>query len=311
MKYLPLLLLFFGCNQITPNYDLYFQNQVVGSCILKQQLNCTLHLNTKKIQLTFDPILLHPFHPHTKINDNNKKYEAKQLLCSPKKNGFYCMPFRVEKSIKYQKIKPLNIQKLREIPFPNFPNDQKEISLNIKTDFPIPSDLRQRCNHQNNHYICHIKSGYQLLKQSNAVAKPTSTQKLNKIIEKSRLKHAKTAILSTIELLHQLLSYNNTVALEDIDQILTQKKGDCTEFALLGATILNNINIPARRVYGLRHNGAVFQFHAWVEYYENGYWRGFDPVFRTLTLSISYLLLNRDPESPFIYPDIQSIKMIR
>jgi hypothetical protein len=65
-------------------------------------------------------------------------------------------------------------------------------------------------------------------------------------------------------------------------EVAASKAGDCTEFAVLTASMCRAIGIPARIVFGLVYVKAfagkenVFGGHAWVEAYVGGKWVGLD-----------------------------------
>ena len=62
---------------------------------------------------------------------------------------------------------------------------------------------------------------------------------------------------------------------------LTEKKGDCTEFATLFAALCRRTGIPARAMggYMISQNTALdpAAFHNWAEFYLNGAWHLADP----------------------------------
>ncbi|MFO7716588.1 transglutaminase-like domain-containing protein [Desulfosarcina sp.] len=58
---------------------------------------------------------------------------------------------------------------------------------------------------------------------------------------------------------------------------LSNRQGDCTEFADLFVALARAVDIPARRVSGyLAHENSVLRpadYHDWAEFFENGVWR--------------------------------------
>jgi hypothetical protein len=64
-----------------------------------------------------------------------------------------------------------------------------------------------------------------------------------------------------------------------LEEVLSNREGDCTEHALLLAALLRKSGIPSRLAYGLILTEAGFIGHAWVEQYSGGSWRWLDPSF--------------------------------
>ncbi len=67
--------------------------------------------------------------------------------------------------------------------------------------------------------------------------------------------------------------------------VLKNKRGDCSEHAVLLTALLRKYQIPARTIHGVKllfnekkHEWSAFG-HAWVEYLEDGVWKGLDPSF--------------------------------
>lgn len=59
--------------------------------------------------------------------------------------------------------------------------------------------------------------------------------------------------------------------LPDIEQVYTQRKGICYDYAALLAAMLRSIGIPAKLAKGYMRNRAG-DYHAWVEAYIDGEW---------------------------------------
>ncbi len=92
--------------------------------------------------------------------------------------------------------------------------------------------------------------------------------------------------IKTVENIFNWVSENVTYSGYDrVDRgalfAFTEKKGDCTEYALLFAALCRADEIPARSVLGyisidnniLKPSG----FHNWVEFYNGGVWQIADP----------------------------------
>lgn len=75
-------------------------------------------------------------------------------------------------------------------------------------------------------------------------------------------------------------------------QVLDQGKGDCSEHALLMATLARAIGLPSRLVAGLAAIGDKLFYHAWVEVYV-GEWVEMDPTWNEPGVDAGHLLLAR------------------
>ena len=64
-----------------------------------------------------------------------------------------------------------------------------------------------------------------------------------------------------------------------LEEVLSNREGDCTEHALLLVALLRKTGIPSRIAYGLIMTEAGFIGHAWVELYGEGRWHWLDPSF--------------------------------
>jgi hypothetical protein len=64
-----------------------------------------------------------------------------------------------------------------------------------------------------------------------------------------------------------------------LEEVLSNREGDCTEHALLLVALLRKSGIPSRLAYGLILTEAGFIGHAWVEAYGAGRWNWLDPSF--------------------------------
>jgi transglutaminase-like putative cysteine protease len=75
-------------------------------------------------------------------------------------------------------------------------------------------------------------------------------------------------------------------------QVLDQGKGDCSEHALLMATLARAVGLPSRLVAGLAVIGDKLFYHAWVEVYV-GEWVEMDPTWGEAGVDAGHLLLAR------------------
>lgn len=71
--------------------------------------------------------------------------------------------------------------------------------------------------------------------------------------------------------------------------VLKNKRGDCSEHATLLTALLRKYQIPAKTIHGVmltfnnqKHEWTAFG-HAWVEYRQDGEWKGLDPSFNQPT----------------------------
>lgn len=98
--------------------------------------------------------------------------------------------------------------------------------------------------------------------------------------------HQKAAFIS--ELMFKTITYEqgvtgiNTTA----EEALTLKKGVCQDYAHIMVSLCRLNKIPARYVAGFIE-GEGFS-HAWMEYYTDGEWHGFDPTHNT-KIAINYI----------------------
>lgn len=75
-------------------------------------------------------------------------------------------------------------------------------------------------------------------------------------------------------------------------QVLAQNKGDCSEHALLMATLARAVGLPSRLVAGLAVLDDHLYYHAWVEVYV-GEWVEMDPTWGEARVDAGHLLLAR------------------
>ncbi len=78
------------------------------------------------------------------------------------------------------------------------------------------------------------------------------------------------------------------VSIPDPGDVLRSGKGDCNEHAVLLASMLRALGIPARVAVGLVYSEGRFFYHAWVEAYV-GQWLSSDPVFGQVPADVSHI----------------------
>jgi hypothetical protein len=76
--------------------------------------------------------------------------------------------------------------------------------------------------------------------------------------------------------------------------VITRKRGDCTEHALLLTTLARAAGIPARDITGLVYMGdevKAFGLHAWSEVVLDGAWIPVDPTFDEMEINATHIKL--------------------
>jgi len=73
-------------------------------------------------------------------------------------------------------------------------------------------------------------------------------------------------------------------------EVLEQKRGDCSEHALLLATLARAVGIPSRLIAGLSALGDKYFYHAWVEVWV-GEWVEMDPTWNQTLVDAGHLRL--------------------
>ena len=84
----------------------------------------------------------------------------------------------------------------------------------------------------------------------------------------------------------------------DIETLLKTRKGDCSEHALLFASLARALDIPCREISGLVYMGdwcQGFGLHAWNEVFCNGRWKAVDATNGTTNIQPVYIRFTEDP----------------
>jgi hypothetical protein len=89
---------------------------------------------------------------------------------------------------------------------------------------------------------------------------------------------------------HDNLEQTPLVSVPSALDVLATRRGDCTEHALLATALLRAAGIPARVAVGLAHSEGAFGYHAWVEYWHDG-WRTMDPTWGQLPADLGHIRL--------------------
>jgi transglutaminase-like putative cysteine protease len=83
-------------------------------------------------------------------------------------------------------------------------------------------------------------------------------------------------------------------------QVLEQKRGDCSEHAVLAATLGRALGIPSRMVAGLACVEDTLYYHAWVEFYV-GEWVEMDPTWDQVGVDALHLRLGESALDPLSF----------
>ncbi len=146
---------------------------------------------------------------------------------------------------------------------------------------------------RNNQLI--LRSGYQY-QTAKPVAIAANHPKVNELaqLHTSGLRTANEQVKELVKFVHEYLTYKTLPASFNLDDILTNKIGDCTEHALLLSKMLNSIGLPARQVSGLIYLGDEqqrFGGHVWVEVYYDGFWHAVDPTWNLTRVTATHIPL--------------------
>jgi len=100
-----------------------------------------------------------------------------------------------------------------------------------------------------------------------------------------------------LDFTHNYIEYDFTLS-ASIDEIVLNKKGDCTEYAQLFITLARLNGIPSKEVSGLVYNydedEPGFSQHAWVEVWLNGGWTEVDPGWDEFNVDATHIQLSDD-----------------
>ncbi len=74
-------------------------------------------------------------------------------------------------------------------------------------------------------------------------------------------------------------------------EILTQKRGDCSEHTTLFTSLSRSIGIPTRVNIGIVFVNGIFMYHAWPSVYMNGSWLDIDPTLNQYPADATHIAL--------------------
>jgi hypothetical protein len=85
-----------------------------------------------------------------------------------------------------------------------------------------------------------------------------------------------------------------------VSEIITSKRGDCSEHTMLFVTLARSAGVPARTVSGLLYMGdesLAFAAHAWAEVALDGKWVPVDPTWGQTDVDATHVTLEREGKS--------------
>jgi len=88
-------------------------------------------------------------------------------------------------------------------------------------------------------------------------------------------------VLHMAEVVNRHMKYELGVSLDRAEEILSDGRGDCLEYATLLVALLRARGIPSRVASGVAYAESApptFGYHAWVEAWVDGYWFAVDPT---------------------------------
>jgi tetratricopeptide (TPR) repeat protein len=96
---------------------------------------------------------------------------------------------------------------------------------------------------------------------------------------------------------------NHTFSISDAPAILKHGGGDCTEHAVLFASLMRAHGIPTRLITGVYLTpGGIWAFHMWNSYWNGSSWRSIDPATMSYRTGALYVALGRGSAS---YTDVR------
>lgn len=125
---------------------------------------------------------------------------------------------------------------------------------------------------------------------------PTHTPELREVaralVASWRTDDQEQQLQELLAFVHETLTYEHSATTTHPAQTLADRRGDCTEYAYLFATLARIIGIPARTVSGLAYSeepSPGFLLHAWNEVYVDGSWRAMDPTWNQASVDATHL----------------------
>ncbi len=106
----------------------------------------------------------------------------------------------------------------------------------------------------------------------------------------------KNDVSAICEMVYNYMTYtpNSTDILTTAAEAFDKKQGVCQDYAHIAITLLKLAKIPARYCDGFIEGEG--ETHAWIEYYDNGIWYGFDPT-HNKAVDYGYIKLGQGRDS--------------
>lgn len=82
---------------------------------------------------------------------------------------------------------------------------------------------------------------------------------------------------------------NFRIGLARPKEILALKSGDCTEYAILFASLARALGIPTKVIGGVIYDGKYFAYHMWVQVWCKNEWIDVDPVFQQIGVDATHI----------------------
>ncbi len=111
------------------------------------------------------------------------------------------------------------------------------------------------------------------------------------------------AVEKLVSAVNATLDYAEDDPAGSVQQALTDRRGECTDFADLFTTAARAAGYPARTVYGLAYrdgNRPSFMFHAWNEIFSNDRWRAVDPTWNQPITDATHLPLSESQAAAMV-----------
>ena len=88
----------------------------------------------------------------------------------------------------------------------------------------------------------------------------------------------------------QAVTKESVVGVPSAVEVLETLRGDCNEHATLATALLRAAGVPARVASGIAYLEGSFYYHAWVEYWHDG-WRTMDPTWGQFPADLGHIRL--------------------
>lgn len=111
---------------------------------------------------------------------------------------------------------------------------------------------------------------------------------------------------------YKIMKPNASIAvMRNAEEILRTKEGVCRDYAVLAATLMRSIGIPARLATGLVYWKDGFYYHMWIEAYTGTGWHAFDPTQGKERISATYIkLASGNPDKAMEVYTLDGVKII-